>query len=90
MIPPDTIDVLDQHNGFTALTTHTNKHPNIGNSLWRPGDLLKRGTVGTLVDYREDSFYQNNDDVTVARYKVAGYNRPVLCWFDNSTGNRIA
>src|SRR5437879_10653473 len=38
--PPATLDVLDSHRGFTALTR--------SGTLWRPGAVLKRGTTGTL------------------------------------------
>jgi hypothetical protein len=62
----------------------------VENSLWRPGHLLKSGTTGTLLVYDEKSFYQRNDDVTLAVYRVKGYGYPVLVWFDNATGNRIA
>lgn len=83
MIPPSSINVLDKHNGFTAITVRSN-------TLWRPGNILKKTTQGALIDYKENSFYQLNNDVTMARYKVAGYRYVVVCWFDNKTGNRIA
>lgn len=59
-------------------------------TLWRPASLLKRGTIGTLQEYDEQSFYQNNNNVTKAIYKVAGYKYRVAVWFDNATGERIA
>jgi hypothetical protein len=31
-----------------------------------------------------------NNDVTMATYKVKGYRYPVMVWFDNATGHRIA
>lgn len=80
--PPQKINVLDQHGGFTAETTK-------GGTLWRPGDILK-SAQGTLVDYNSKSFFQNNNDVTKATYKVAGYRYPVIVWFDNKTGRRVA
>lgn len=61
-----------------------------GQTIWRPGSLLKRSTTGELVDSSPRSFYQTNDDVTVAVYKVAGYQYPVVVWFDNKSGRRIA
>lgn len=42
------------------------------------------------MQYNPKSFYQTNDDVTQALYKVAGYRYPVAVWFDNKTGRRIA
>lgn len=100
MKPPDTISVLNQHGGFTAETpcgrkvparrSSTGKDYQPTNSLWRPGHILKRGTVGALIDFDEKSFYQTNNDATRARYKVSGYRYPVLVWFDNATGQRIA
>jgi hypothetical protein len=62
----------------------------IGDTLWRPGRLLKKSTTGTLLAYDKNSFYQTNNDVTVAIYKVPGYGYPVILWFDNRTGERIA
>ena len=61
----------------------------IGDTAWRRGSVLKRGTTGELVDFDERSFYQLNDDVTLAVYRVQGYGYPVLVWFDNMTGKRI-
>ena len=84
MKPPQTLDVLDRHGGFTIETTN-------GDTLWRPGCALKeRDSLATLRDYDEHSFYQCNDDVTRARYRVRTYRYPVLAWFDNATGERIA
>lgn len=57
-------------------------------TLWRPGAVLKGKTTGKLLSYSESSFYQNNDDVTLAFYEVPGYGYVVACWFENDTGNR--
>jgi hypothetical protein len=84
MQPPTTLNVIDQHGGFTAITTKR------GDSLWRPGSLLQRNTIGTLVSHDEHSFYQTNNNVTKAIYKVPGYRYPVAAWFDNTTGQRIS
>ncbi len=81
--PPVTVNVLDQHGNFTIETES-------GDSLTRVGDRLKLGTTGALIDFNGDSFYQNYDNVTEARYKVKGLARPALVWFDNRTGKRIA
>ena len=61
-----------------------------GSSLWRPGHVLKKSNYGTLLGFNEKSFYQTNNDVTKAIYKVPGYRYPVAVWFDNKTGRRIA
>ena len=61
-----------------------------GDTVWRPGDLLKKTTNGTLVVFEPKSFYQTNSDVTKALYSVPGYRYPVAVWFDNTTGKRIA
>ena len=82
MQPPQNLDVINQHGGFTALTS--------AGTLWRPAAILKRGTAGTLQYFDEHSFYQTNDDVTRATYRVPGYGYPVIAWFDNQTGERIA
>jgi hypothetical protein len=114
---PTTFDVLDQHNGFTAITlrrTYIAERvgPNKiyldedntqvgtflrwvrvmreGNTLWRPGAVLRKGTIGTLVETRKHSFYQTNNNVTKAIYKVPGYRYRVAVWFDNVTGRRLA
>lgn len=86
MKPPDVVDVRDKHGGFTCETTGKRSGTN---TLWRPGRII-RSFVGTLISYDEKSFYQQNDDVTRAVYKVSGYRYPVICWFDNKTGERIA
>ena len=104
MNPPKKIDVIDSHGGFTIesepppsrlkhhshfnLTERRTLH--IGDTLWQPGRVLERGTTGKLVSYDNDSFYQTNNDVTIAMYRVPGYDYPVLIWFDNTTGKRIA
>jgi len=100
--PNQRIDVLDQHGGFTAVTGVTKKTIALykgdktaaamrgGSTLWQPGSLLKKTTTGELVASDPRSFYQTNDDVTKALYKVPGYGPLVAVWFDNATGRRIA
>lgn len=83
-LPPTKTNILDSHGGFTIMD-------NRGNTLWRPGAVLKgKPPIGTLQSWKGDSFYQLNNDVTQATYKVPGYNKTVVCWFDNRTGERIA
>lgn len=122
MQPPQELNVLDRHSGFTAITT-SSTHVKIvldpisgerearpedyqptltlsfvrwervtreRDTLWRPGQLLKRTTIGTLQEFDERSFYQTNNNVTKAIYKVPGYKYRVAVWFDNVTGERIA
>ena len=63
----------------------------VGDSLWRPGSVLKgQKPVGELLAYDPRSFYQTNNNVTLAVYRVRGYGYPVLIWFDNATRRRIA
>jgi hypothetical protein len=110
MLPPKTIDVLDEHGGFTAVTKLNNQvgpslplFKKLGlkdqqyvlenhafDTLWRPGLRLKQGSEGKLEGYIENSFYQLNEDVTLALYSVPGYHYLVACWFDNETEERIA
>ena len=59
-------------------------------TLWRPADVLKGNTVGALEEYDEQSFFQLNNNVTKAVYKVHGYQYRVAVWFDNVTKERIA
>jgi hypothetical protein len=99
MTPDQRMNVLDAHGGFTAVTLSPT-HERYGNgwrkvwresnTLWRPGQLLKQTTIGTLQEYNEKSFFQNNNDVTKAYYKVPGYRFRVAVWFDNATGRRLA
>ena len=78
---------FDRHGGFTCETT--SKH-NGTSTLWRPGAVLNGTPDAVLVSYNERSFFQLNNDVTEARYHVKGYRYPVIAWFDNQTGQRIA
>ena len=99
MKPPKELNVLDAHGGFTAVTLSP-RYERDGNgwrkawresdTLWRPGHMLPRGTTGTLSEVDEHSFYQCNNDVTKALYKVPGYRFRVAVWFDNATGQRLA
>jgi hypothetical protein len=85
MIPPNKIDITDKNHGFTAITTKQ------GDTLWRPiRVLLYKNLYADLQSYDENSFYQLNDNVTKAIYKVRGYRYPIVCWFDNLTLERIA
>jgi len=117
MKPPNVLNVLDKHNGFTAITkslqhvaervgprgiyldvdntcvglfTRWVKVYRENNMIWRPGQLLYKGTFGTLVWTDEHSFFQTNNNVTKAIYKVPGYRLRIATWFDNVTGERIA
>lgn len=83
MIPPTILNsVLDGHGGYTILTRD-------GNTLWKPGSTLRTSPYGTLVRYDERGFYQRNDDVTIAYYKVEGVRDLVIVWFDNATGLNV-
>jgi len=122
MQPPQTINVIDAHGGFTAITKSPQSikiisdpvkgereatsddyqptliHPFVRwervtrehDTLWRPAQLLKGQSIGELQEFDEHSFYQLNDDVTKAIYKVKGYGNRIAVWFDNATGKRIA
>ena len=105
MIPKKEINVIDEHGGFNALTKSYDydKITNIDgkfiewkrsfkerkNTLWRPGNILKDSN-GILQEFNENSFFQNNNDVTLAIYKVKGYCNRIAVWYDNKTGKRIA
>lgn len=96
------MNVIDNHGGFTCRTRTTgyDRAPDgigwiracreRGETLWRPGSVLKGSTVGFLQEYDEKSFFQLNNNVTLAVYKVPGYCYRVVAWFDNVTGERIA
>jgi len=90
--PPATMNLLDANGGFTAVTKKGYGSSSYlrGQTVWRPGSLLKRGTTGTLMEFDPKSFFQTNHDVTQAIYKVPGYGYPAAVWFDNATGRRIA
>lgn len=99
MEPPQTINVLDRNAGFTAIA-RSKQYVRVGNgwkrryreceTLWRPGSVLTRGTLGRLDEFNEKSFFQENNNVTKAIYKVAGYGYRIAIWFDNATRERIA
>lgn len=99
MIPPKTVSILDRHGGATAETTSARSSrlgppatpDQIGDTLWVPGDRIK-GTAGTLIEgsVNEKGFYQRNNNITSAKYKVPGYRYPIVTWWDNLTGERIA
>lgn len=100
LVPETLPTVLDKHGGFTAETVPVfpisgHKMPvvsRIGNTLWRPGAVLKKGVGGKLIPgtVNPKTFYQTNDNVRSAKYKVPGYQYPVICWWDNVTNERIA
>ena len=83
MIPPEKYNIINKQGGFTAVTTKRN------DTLWRPASILKGKRIGELIRYKEDSFYQNNNDVTTAFYKIKGYPYRIVVWFDNKTHRRI-
>ena len=83
LIAPDKLNVIGDCGGFTALTKG-------GNTLWRPASVLKKGTVGMLVGWDSNSFFQGNDNAILGYYRVAGYNYLVCAWFDKHTKRRIA
>jgi len=105
MKPPTTLNVLDRHGGVTAITrsrtyvkVFTEGTSNFigwrqeyheSGTLWRPGGLLVN-PEGVLQEFDENSFYQNNTDVTKAVYKCKSYPYRIAVWFDNETGRRIA
>lgn len=84
MEPPKVLDdVRDRHGGFTAVTRR--------GTLWRPGMVLEQyGYRATLESFDEDSWYQSDDDVTCATYRVKGYGYPIHVWYSNNDGHRIA
>jgi len=99
MTLPTTLNVLDKHNGFTAITRSRGYERDSNgwkrvwqecDTCWRPSALLRKGTIGTLVETDEKSFYQRNNNVTKGIYKVPGYGYRIAVWFDNVTGERIA
>jgi len=61
-----------------------------GDTVWTPARVLQGNTIGTLESYNEKSFFQRNDNVTIAFYRIEGYRHLAVCWFDNETGARIA
>jgi hypothetical protein len=82
---PQTINVLQPNFKFGYFTALIN-----GNTLGRNTmSLIKRDWTGELISFNSNSFFQNNNNVTKALYKVKGYKYPVVIWFDNETGSRI-
>jgi NDP-sugar pyrophosphorylase family protein len=102
MKPPKETNVIHRA-GFTILSRKKTwsrddmrrEWKETGDTLWRnAGVLIKsrrlKDCIGVLQEYDEKSFFQNNNDVTKAIYKVKGYGYRVVLWFDNKTGERIA
>ena len=86
---PDRFDFAARERAARARLDY--RRFDVGGDLWRPGSVLKgREPVGDLIAYDPRSFYQTNDNVTLAVYRVRGYGFPVLVWFDNATRERIA
>jgi hypothetical protein len=83
MTPPDRLNVCDKHGGFTIVKPS-------GDTLWRPA--LRRDTRGTLIanSVKPNTFYQQNDNVTSADYRLPRLRFPSRVWWDNATGERIA
>ena len=81
--PPRTMNVVDRHGGFTAVTR--------SGTLWRPGKAAPGGTFGSLVpgSVKRDDFYQNKQPVVSALYKLPSYGYKVKVWWEPS-GERIA
>lgn len=77
--PPQQVEVIRRHSFTTEIAP--------GNTVLRPKADLRGETVGVLIDYGPA---RNEEGVTRARYKVTGYRYPVLAWFDNRTGRRVA
>jgi hypothetical protein len=86
--PPDTMDVRDQHDGFTVLTYGRSMGHS---SLWRPSRVAPQGTTGALVPdtVKRDDFYQTERPVISAEYRLPGYRYRVKVWF-RPDGTRIA
>jgi len=79
MTPPNVMDVTDKHGGFTVEVP--------SGSLWMSA---RENMCGTLESYDEESFYQGNNDCTLALYKLRSYRYPAMVWLDNKTGERLA
>jgi hypothetical protein len=81
--PPRTMNVVDRHGGFTAITR--------SGTLWSPGKAAPGGTLGSLVpgSAKRDDFYQNKRPVVSALYKLPSYGYKVKVWWEPS-GERIA
>lgn len=66
----------------------------IGDTLWRHQNhaplALSNENLARLVAYDTGSFYQTSNDVTVALYRLKGYGYPIVTWWSNETGRRIA
>ena len=88
-VPPAHLEsVLDQHGGFTAVTGGSRVGRNA--THWRPGRVLRHGVAGELTRYEGGRFYQNIEPVVWGYYKVRGYRYPVITFWHELTGERIA
>jgi len=88
-VPPAHLEsVLDRHGGFTVVTSGSRIGTN--STLWRPSRVLKRGVEGELTRHEGGRFYQNIKPVVWGYYKVRGYRYPVITFWHELTGERIA
>ncbi len=85
MTPPDTMNVRDKHGGITAVLAS-------GDTLWNADPERTKDTIGTLIagSIKPNTYYQRNNDVTSADYRIPKFRFPVRVWWDNATGERIA
>ena len=91
----DEVRISDQHGGFTILERRHESGRALYwaefNTLWQPLPVVgNHSAPGKCFLVDNHSFYQLNDDVTEAYFRVEGYRETVLMWFDNKTGKRIA
>jgi len=79
-VPPEHIASVINHRGGFTIVTYGRR---IGTStLWRPGRLLSGSAEGNLVRYESGKFYQNIEPVTWAYYRVPGYNKLVVIFWN--------
>jgi hypothetical protein len=62
-----------------------------GDTIWKPARDLPNGVdFGYLIVANYKSFYQNNNNATMAYYQFNQTKKTFVAWFDNATGERIA
>jgi len=79
--PPQSIDVLDGAQSFTAWVDQ-------GILSLRPAKVLGRFTTGNLISHREFDHIRLGR-VVMGLYDVMQYPYPVAVFFDNQTGDRL-
>lgn len=89
-VPPSHVNnVLDRQGGITIQTFTGRGSLRSPSTLRRPGRVIHYSQEGELVRHESGRFYQTIEPVTWAYYRVPGYNRLVIIYWNEITGERV-